>query len=253
MNFSLYDNMDEALVITDEKGDITFKNRAFERIFSGKNDLKRLSNKFYFDSYALNTDDIAEYNPITAAIQSPEDFCAYAIFQKNEKVFLHFIIKAFKEGQNTLIIFNNITHEIENERLESENKALKIQNKDFLNTNTKAQNQAIRMALLNRISSSIRDATDISILTDSALKEMNTIFGAYKAYYAPKVDEGFKIERIYPEKYKDFAGKIIKYDELLIISFLNSYNNDISHIKLFLKSFNIPYFFYNWEILYVKE
>lgn len=209
---NIYENIDEAVALIDEKSVISFKNKAFERIFGAVKDFKRLANKFYFDLCVLNTDDIVEYNPINAAIESPEDFYAYAIFQKTDKVFLHFSIKAFKDGKNKVIIFNDITEKIQNEQLENENTALKIQNKDFANTNVQAQNQAIRMALLNRISASIRDSTDISTLTMSALKELSIIFGAYKAYYASKAVNGFEIEEIYPERYKNETGTIITYD-----------------------------------------
>jgi len=210
---TILQNIEEAVAIADENSVIISKNKAFADFFGNVKDFKRLSNKFYFDICLLNTDNILDYNPINAAIKSPESFFTHTVFQKSDKIYLDFTVKAFNYGQNRVIIFNNITDKTQKEKLEHENTALKTQNKEFKNTNARAQNQAIRMALLNRISSGIRDLTDVSTLTKSALKELSVIFGSYKAFYASKTAKGFEVEEVYPKKYNCEIGKIITYDK----------------------------------------
>ncbi len=66
------------------------------------------------------------------------------------------------------------------------NEKLKIQNQNFLNTNSKAQNQAVKLAYLNRISTSISKTIDLNDLINTALKELNIIFGAKNLFCKEK-------------------------------------------------------------------
>ena len=75
-----------------------------------------------------------------------------------------------------------------------------------------AQEQAVKMALLNKISNSIRKYIDLSDIINSAFSEFSEFFGAFKIYYAVKHGADFKIEQIN----KDFINEknsIIKFDE----------------------------------------
>ena len=112
--------------------------------------------------------------------------------------------------------FYDITKERMLERLSSENEKLKIQNTEFLNTNSKAQNQAVKMGLLNRISTNISKTIDINDLLNTALNEPGIIFGAKKAYFAKRVQtssgEEFEVEYTHPFE-KQAAGEILRYDK----------------------------------------
>jgi signal transduction histidine kinase len=74
----------------------------------------------------------------------------------------------------------------------------------------KAQSQAIRIALINKVSNNIRESIDISQIIQSALKELSTMFGAYKAYYAKTDDKNFVIEEVYGGEVSD---KVINFDD----------------------------------------
>ena len=85
------------------------------------------------------------------------------------------------------------------------------ENEDLQKIRQKAQSQAIRIALINKVSNIIRESMDISKILNSALNELAIMFGAYKAYYASNFDGDFTLEEIYGDKNKN--QKKIKFDE----------------------------------------
>ncbi len=195
-------------------------NKAFQNVFSdvnpdmGASALKKLDYKFYFDFCLLESENLKTYSPLKDAIVSKKNFTLYGMYQKNEKEYLYFLIQAFSLKKYRILYFYDITKERMLERLSSENEKLKIQNREFLNTNSKAQNQAVKMALLNRISTNISKTIDINDLLNTALNELNIIFGAKKAYFAKRLKnkEEFEVEHTYPEN-KPFLGEILRYDK----------------------------------------
>ena len=76
----------------------------------------------------------------------------------------------------------------------------------------KAQSQAIRIALINKVSNTIRESIDISKILQSTLKELAIMFSAYKAYYAKADGNEFVIEEVFGEK-KSKNLKAIQFDE----------------------------------------
>ena len=197
-------------------------NKAFQNVFSDINSetgikaLKKLDYKFYFEFCLLESENLKTYSPLKDAIESKKNFSLYGMYQKNEREYLYFLIQAFSLKKYRILYFYDITKERMLERLSSENEKLKIQNREFLNTNSKAQNQAVKMALLNRISTGISKTIDINDLLNTALSELSIIFGAKKAYFAKRVQtsggEEFEVEYTHPFE-KQAAGEILKYDK----------------------------------------
>jgi YbbR domain-containing protein len=63
------------------------------------------------------------------------------------------------------------------------------------------------MVLINKISNIIRESIDVTKITNSALKELSIMMGAFKSYYASATDKTFKIEeKYYTKKPTDFFG-----------------------------------------------
>ena len=61
---------------------------------------------------------------------------------------------------------------------------LKKKNDELQKIRQQAQSQAFRIALINKVSNIIRESMDISMILNSALKELAMMFGCFKAYYA---------------------------------------------------------------------
>ncbi len=236
---SFYHNLSEPIIICDnsfgEKNIFggAYFNKAFKNVFSEifPNDtngdvldeentakiLKKLDYKFNFEFCLLESENLKTYSPLKDAYSSKNSLHLYGLYQKSEREFLYFLIHSFSLKKYRILYFYDITQEIMLNRLQTENEKLKIQNQEFLNTNSKAQNQAVKMALLNRISTSISKTIDLNDMINTALKELSIIFGAKKVYFAKKIqktnEEVFETEYIYPEN-KAINGDILKYDKL---------------------------------------
>ena len=155
---NFYHNLEEPIIIYDKKADVVFHNLSFKKIFGqfgsskGYKCFSRLNYKFSYQMCFLKSDDLRSYNPIIAAIENDINYTTYVTFQKEEDEFYHFLIKAFSvKKRYRIVYFYDITHELQIEKLKDENEKLRIQNVEFASTNSKAQNQAVKMALLNRI------------------------------------------------------------------------------------------------------
>ena len=205
-------------------------NKAFRNIFAdifnqdeaetnGLRALKKLDYKFYFDLCLIESEKLKTYSPLKDAIESRGNLCLYGLYQKSEREFLYFLIQAFSLKKYRILYFYDITKEIMLERITSENERLKIQNQEFLNTNSKAQNQAVKMALLNRISTSISKTIDLNNMINTALGELSIIFGARKVYFAKRLQspdgEAFHVEYVHSHQKgneEKFKGQILRYD-----------------------------------------
>ena len=72
----------------------------------------------------------------------------------------------------------------------------------------KAQSQAVRIALINKVSNNIRESIDLSQILQSALKELSIMFNAFKAYYAKFENDAYTIQEVFGEKKSKMPLKI---------------------------------------------
>lgn len=231
---SFYHNLEEPIIIYDKKLNILYHNISFKKIFgdfnssSGYECLSKLSYKFSYQMCFIKSEDLRTYNPIVSAIKKELNFTTFATYQQKEDKFYHFMIKAFSvKSRYRIVYFYDITDELQKEKLKEENERLRIQNVEFASTNSKAQNQAVKMALLNRISISIKNELDIKLLIEKSLKELSIVFGANKSYFAKTNGDDFKIRYTYPEVYAPQIGEVVSYTKSLVDS-LHSGVNSIS-------------------------
>ena len=229
---SFYHNLEEPIIIYDKKFDILYHNLSFQKMFAdfngtkGTDCLKKLSYKFSYQMCFLKTDDVKTYNPIISAIEKEVNFTTYTAYQKEEDKFYHFMIKAFSvKKRYRIVYFYDITNELQTEKLKEENERLRIQNIEFASTNSKAQNQAVKMALLNRISISIKNELDIKTLIEKSLKELSIVFGASKSYFAQYEKNNFTIKYTYPEVYAPQIGEKLIYSKNLLDMLHNGENS----------------------------
>lgn len=244
---SFYHNLKEPIIICDLQNDIFYQNKASKDVFGElstslglKKALKKIDYKFHFDFCNLDSENY-NWSPFDEIIQSKNSCTAYGIYQATERKFLYFIVSAFTLKKYRIIYFYDCTKELECEKVIEENEKLKIQNQEFANTNSKAQNQAVKMALLNRISTSISKTLDINTLISTALKELSIIFGAKKLYFAKRINKNeFEIEFNYPEKkikedkilfYKDETIELLQNGKNAISASLKEHDKSNEHQK----------------------
>ena len=225
--YEFFSKFNDAVIIINDKKEVLYKNHAFKRTFTDFINLHKFSHQLNFDICTLDGDNVEMYSPIYQAITSPQNFFAYTTYQNLQKETFYFNITAIKRNRYVVIIFSDVSAKKRLEILEKEqnmlldkHKKLQAENKNFIKIKQKAQAQAIKMVLINKMSNIIRESIDISKITNSALKELSTMFGAFKAYYASIVNKSFKIEEISKE-FKSEINSIIKFDEPTYKSIIN--------------------------------
>ncbi len=224
--FDIFNQFRDAVIIVNKNGDMVYQNYTFKRWFKDFTDLKKFSHNTNFNICPLNSEDLENYSPIWHAINSKENFFACVSYQDNQNKLYYYDLTVLKRGLYSIFFFSDVSakNNLEEEQKKSQKLSgdyLKLQqeNEDLLNVKQKAQSQAIRIALINKVSNTIRESMDISKILQSALTELSIMFGAFKAYYASNNHGKFKVEEIH-------GGTRLKKNDL--ISFDTQTFNTIS-------------------------
>jgi hypothetical protein len=187
--YEFFSKFNDAVIIINEKKEVVYKNSAFKRTFKDFVNLNKFSHQLNFDICALDGDTIEMYSPIYQAIVSKENFFACVTYQNLQKETLYFNITAIKRNRYVVIIFSDVSAQNKIEKLEKDYnelsekyKKLQTENKNFIKIKQKAQAQAIKVVLINKMSNIIRESIDLSKITNSALKELSNLLGSFKAY-----------------------------------------------------------------------
>ena len=217
VDFSLYNNFPSAVLVFDSTGKIVFKNIHFVKLFGKIKNLEKFANNFSFDVCVLDSDELLRANPIRFALDSKENFYANATYQKTDKI-LHFEISTFFQGDFKIVSFKNITTELLYEESEKKYSFVRKQylnlveeNRKFANLQNQSQAQAVKLALLNRISNVIRESIDLNKIIESTLRELFNLFGAIKVYYISSESKILTIEHAYPDSCKGVVGENVEF------------------------------------------
>lgn len=215
--FDIFRQFRDAVIIINKKHEVVYRNHTFKRWFNDFTNLKKLSHNSSFDICPLNSENIEIYSPIYHAAISKEDFYARISYQTELNRIFYYDLTAIKKGNYTIIFFSYVSAQNrlnniykENEKLKEKYNKLVEENEDLQKIKQKAQSQAIRIALINKVSNNIRESIDISQIIQSALKELAIMFSAYKAYYAKADNDSFTIKEAYGKK---ISEKEIKFDD----------------------------------------
>lgn len=226
--FEIFNNFHNPVLVIDDSKNIVYKNKVFESHFKDFNSLQKFSHKinFYVDVCAIS-DDISAYSPIAQALASKEPYTAIVNYLSTQMKYYN--ITSFKRAKYSILIFEDITCNInlnkykdENLRLTDKLKEVYNDYQNLLKTNQDTQNQAIKMILINKISNIIRESIDISKVITSAIGELSTVLNAFKAYYAGiNTENSFKITEVYPKRKESIIGTNISYDDNTYAKILN--------------------------------
>lgn len=217
--FDFFRQFRDAVLVLNKKHEVVYKNHTFKRWFKDFTNIKKLSHHSSFDICPLNSENIEIYSPIYHAVVSKEDFFARISYQSELNRIYYYDLQAIKKGGYTIIFFTDVSAQNrlsdvydENEKLKAKINELLEENEDLQKIKQKAQSQAIRIALINKVSNNIRESIDISQILQSALKELAIMFGAYKSYYAKAIGRQFEIDEVYGEK-KSKKKVLINFDD----------------------------------------
>ena len=231
--FDIFNQFRDAVLIINDRKEVVYQNYTFKRWFPEFSNLKKFSHNSNFDICPLNSENIENYSPIYHALTCRENFFACVSYQFNREKILYYDLSVIKKGKYSIFFFSDVSANAELSKVQKQN--LKLQNErarleeeveDLQKIKQKAQSQAIRIALINKVSNLVRESMDISKILKSALTELAMMFGAFKAYYAETVNKEFKIIEIYGAKKTD-SDTLISFDNE---TFNTICNNEISVI-----------------------
>lgn len=220
------------LVINNSQKDVKYRNNAFKRAFPDFTTLKKFSHKLNSEIYLLNSDDWELHLPLIQAIRSKEDFVTHVSYQNKNNEYSFYDINALKRKGYTIVFFTDVTTnekyeklKIEKEFVDQKCQLLDEDIKSLESIKQQAQSQALKMALINKISNIMRESIDLDSIIHPTLKELSVIFNAFRAYYAEFSHNTFKIVQTLDE---EDIGTAIMFDNLVM---KDVSNKKISHTR----------------------
>ena len=215
--FDLFNKFITPVLIIGENKETVFTNNVFKRIFKDYENVRKFSHKLDCDFVALEADSTAVYSPLFQAFSSNEDVSAHVKYQTSNNEYLYFNMYSTKRGKNTIITLSDVTSDVKLQSVQKQNRAyetkidsLEDENKSASKLQLLAQNQAIKLLLLNNISNIIRSSIDTSVILELALRELSGLFGAFRAYYAEAHDSKFIVKESLSKK---GINSIISFDK----------------------------------------
>lgn len=204
--FDFFNQYRDPVIVIRNYEDVVFKNNTFCRVFPQFGDIRKFAHKMNFDFCPMDSENVDLYSPIFQAIVSKENFFARVFYISSSAKTLFYDLTAVKRGVYTIIFLVDVSSDVllkDNQKTQEvyKDKLLRLEeeNDELQKIRQKAQSQAFKIALINKVSNIIRESMDISRILNSALKELSIMFGCFRAYYASSVDGGFLIQETYGE------------------------------------------------------
>ena len=126
-----------------------------------------------------------------------QDGNVYEIFSNVYNYYKIFIIRLNKDD---VVQFDKKIKELENE------------NKKVEQLKQKAQSQALKIGLLNRIYTIIQQEHDLDKILEYVYDELKNVFGAEKLFYANSLNDNYIVKCISPKKYDYTINKTLSVD-----------------------------------------
>jgi len=183
----------EGLIVLNDQNDLVYINTCAQKLLGLKtaDNISSIEHCFSFDVCILNEDDIVLHNPILEAVNAKEKFKTESLYQISQDQFKKIIIRSYSIEDHKVLIFSDLSVQIENDELkESQDKytnkiaELEKDNKEYSTLRERAESQAIRVGLINRISTSIRDTLDTEEIIKTTINEISQTLGVYKGIFA---------------------------------------------------------------------
>ena len=220
--FDFFNQFRDPVVIVKDYDTIVFKNNVFRRVFGDFTGLKRFGHKMNFDFCPLDIENVDLYSPVFQAIESKENFYARISYSSTSDAVSYFDMASVKRGMYTILFFTDVSSDILLNSNKSEQKLyieklkkLESENIELEKIKLNAQNQAFKIALINKISNIISESMDISVIKSSVLKELSLMFNCFKSYYAECCENLFSVTDTYGEK--GVESNLIKFDDSVML------------------------------------
>lgn len=204
--FEFFNKFNSPVLVINNNVEVVYKNNVFNRCFPDFKTLKNFLHKINYEICPIDSEDSSTYktyeihSPIIQAVRSKESFVAHISYQYKQTDFYYYDINTVKRNKYTIIFFSDVTSRVICDQLENKYNLLETkyntlteETKSLQLIRQKAQSQAIKMALINKVSNIISESIDINSILNPTLKELALMFGAFKAYYAKFEEKHFVI------------------------------------------------------------
>jgi len=237
--FDFFNQYRDPVIVVRDYERVVYVNNTFKRVFKSFDNLRKFAHQMNFEMCPMDSENVDLCSPVFQAIKSSENFFArvfYSAPNLGQTVF--YDLTAVKRGAYTIIFLVDVSSDVmlkdnqkEREAFEDKLTKLEEENEELQKIRLKAQSQAIKIALINKVSNIIRESMDISAILNSALKELAIMFGCYKAYYASAFENKFHVEQFYGDNnfktfdisFDAYALKQIKSGKISISYSLSEY------------------------------
>lgn len=205
--FDFFNQYRDPVIVVRDYEDVVFKNNMFCHVFQHFGDIRKFAHQMSFEMCPVDSENVDLYSPIFQAIVSKENFFARVLYSSSTNKTAFYDLTAIKRGRYTIFFLVDVSSDIllknnqkEREYYQEKLRKLEEENEELQKIRQNAQAQAIRIALINKVSNNIRESMDISMILNSALKELAIMFGCFRSYYASAGEASFCVDEIYGEK-----------------------------------------------------
>ena len=219
--FDFFNLYRDPVIIVKGYDKVVFRNNTFKRVFNNFYDIRKFAHQMTFDMCPMDSENIDLYSPLFQAIASNENFFARITYTCVNGQTYFYDLTSIKRKNYTIIYLVDVSSDVilktnqkEKSQIELKLQKLEEENEELQKIRLKAQSQAIRLGMINKVSNIIRESTDISAILNSALKELAIMFGCFRSYYASSVENNYIVEEVYGEK-NNLKGKEITFDNLI--------------------------------------
>lgn len=215
--FDFFNQFRDPVIVVRDYEKVVFKNNTFNRVFNKFEDIRRFAHRMNFEVCPMDSENVDLCSPIFQAIVSKENFFARVSYSSTPGQTTFYDLTAVKRGAYTIIFLVDVSSDVllkdkqkEHEAYEDKLAKLEEENEELQKIGKKAQTQAIKIGLINKLSNIIRESMDISVILNSALRELAIMFGCFKTYYAQRNEKNFEVIETFGEN--GFTGKKISFD-----------------------------------------
>jgi len=205
--FDFFNQYKDPVIVIRDYEDVVFKNNVFCRVFKQFDTLKKFAHQMNFEMCPMDSENVDLFSPVFQAIVSKENFFANVSYSSAAGNTVYYEMTSIKRGCYTILFFVDVSSNVmlknniqEQQKVLEELAKLQEENDELQKIRQKAQTQAFKIALINKVSNIIRESMNISDILNSVLKELSIMFGCFRSYYASSQKEGsFRITEIYGE------------------------------------------------------
>ena len=254
--FNFYNNFNDAICIFSKDNNIVFRNTKFLTVFSDCKTIERFKKHFNFNLCFLSSENFKDLTPIDILIKSKENFHTICTYQNLNEKYIYYYIYAFNFNDYKVVVFKDITYyenfnnlQIKYTTLQEDYKEIKTSTNKFLKLQEHAQEQVLKMGIINKISLIIRETNDIETILSSALEEIHKLLGSFKTYFSMKEKNFFRIKYTIGDntqdtdiltEYEDNVIKQIKNKNIFVSNCLKEYLNSSVFLQKGTRRIIIP-------------